>query len=178
MQKVRIYVASQIFAECWRDFNEKLAQRIEKEFPSVELYVPQRNKAINDKTKCASAEGIAQGDFTNNLDHDDIMIAVVDGDTPGIGTTVEIGYFSRMCQDEIERFGSTKKKIISLYTDSRECSNTVMDAKVEKLHEFAECQFSYLNLLLVGALKRYGVMCRTIDEVVEQLRIALKAYEE
>lgn len=173
-KKIRVYLASQIFAECWRDYNEKVAQRIEQEFPEIELYVPQRNSSINDKTKCASAEDIAQGDFTNNLDHDDIMIAIVDGDTPGIGTTCEIGYFSRMCQEEIERYGSTNKKIISLYTDSRECSNTVMDAKVDKLHEFAECQFSYINLLLVGALKRYGVMCRTIDEVIEELRKAIK----
>jgi ABC-type amino acid transport system permease subunit len=77
MAKIKIYLASQIFAECWRDYNEKLADRIEKEFPEIELYVPQRNKSINDKTKCATAEDIAYGDFTNNLDHDDIVVAVV-----------------------------------------------------------------------------------------------------
>ena len=175
---MKVYLASQIFAECWRDYNEKLAQRIEQEFPGIELYVPQRNKSINDKTKCASAEDIAQGDFTNNLDHDDIMVAVVDGDTPGIGTSVEIGYFARMCQEEIDRQGYTKKKIISLYTDSREPSKTVMAAKVDKLHEFAESQFSYINLLLVGALKRYGVMCGSIDEVIEALRTAIEEASE
>ena len=173
---IRVYLASQIFAECWRDYNEKLAQRIEQEFPEIELYVPQRNKSINDKTKCASAEQICQGDFNNNLDHDDIVVAVVDGDTPGIGTTLECGYFSRICQDEINRFGSTKKKIISLYTDSRECSQTTNTAKNDKLQEFAECQYSYLNLLLVGCLKRYGIMCHTIDEVIEALRDAIKEY--
>lgn len=178
MKKIRIYLASQIFAECWRDYNEKLATRIEEEFPEVELYVPQRNKSINDKTKCASAEDIAHGDLTNNLDHDDIVVAVVDGDTPGIGTVLEIGYFSRMCQEEIEKNGFTKKKIISLYTDSRECSKTQMPAKNEKLKEFAECQFSYLNLLLVGALKRYGAMCDNIDSVIEELHKAIEAYNE
>lgn len=167
---MRVYLASQIFAECWRDYNEKLACRIEEEFPNIELYAPQRNKSINDKTKCATAEDITYGDFTNNLDHDDVVIAVVDGDVPGIGTTLEIGYFARMCQEEIEKNGYTNKKIISLYTDSRECSSTYLEAKNEMLHEFAECQYSYLNLLLVGALKRYGVMCRTIDEVIEELR--------
>lgn len=177
-KKIRVYLASQIFAECWRDYNEKVAQRIEKEFPEIELYVSQRNNSINDKTKCATAEDIAYGDFTQNLDHDDIVIAIVDGDTPGIGTTCECAYFARMCQEEIERTGSTKKKIISLYTDSRECSRTVMDAKIEMLHSFAESQFSYINLLLVGMLKRYGVMCSNIDEVIEQLRIALNAYGE
>ena len=112
-KKVRVYLASQIFAECWRDYNEKLAQAIEEAYPEVELYVPQRNKSINDKTKCATAEQITYGDFTNNLDKDDIVVAIVDGDTPGIGTTLEIGYFSRICQEEIEKYGATKKKIIS-----------------------------------------------------------------
>lgn len=154
-----------------------MAQRIEQEFPQIELYIPQRNGSINDKTKCATAADICAGDFTNNLDHDDIVVAVVDGDTPGIGTTVEIGYFSRKCQEEIEKCGRTHKKIISLYTDSRECSNTTNAAKNEALNGFAECQYAYLNLLLVGCLKRYGVMCRTIDEVIEELRKALKEYE-
>ena len=176
-KKVRVYLASQIFAECWRDYNEKLAQAIEEAYPEVELYVPQRNKSINDKTKCATAEQITYGDFTNNLDKDDIVVAIVDGDTPGIGTTLEIGYFSRICQEEIEKYGATKKKIISLYTDSRECSNTYLEAKNEMLKEFAECQYSYLNLLLVGCLKRYGVMCRTIDEVIVELGKALSKYE-
>lgn len=174
MVKIKVYLASQIFAECWRDYNEKLADRIEEEFPEIELYVPQRNKSINDKTKCATAEDIAYGDFTNNLDHDDIVVAVVDGDTPGIGTTVEIGYFARMCQEEIERTGSTKKKIIALYTDSRECSSTVNSAKNEMLHSVAECQYSYLNLLLVGAIKRYGVICRNIEQVIEELDKAIQ----
>ena len=177
MKKIRIYLASQIFAECWRDFNEKLATRIEEEFHDVELYVPQRNKSINDKTKCANAEQIAEGDFTNNLDNDDIVVAVVDGDTPGIGTTLEIGYFARMCQEEIERNGFTKKKIIALYTDSRECSKTYLEAKNEQLKEFAECQYAYLNLLLVGALKRYGTMCRTIDDVIDELAMILQVYK-
>ena len=177
-KKIKVYLASQIFAECWRDYNEKVAQRIEREFPEVELYAPQRNASINDKTKCATAEQICQGDFNNNLDTDDIVVAIVDGDTPGIGTTLECGYFSRICQDEINRFGSTKKKIISLYTDTRECSHTTNAAKDAALKGFAECQYSYLNLLLVGCLKRYGTMCSTIDEVIAALRKTIAAYKE
>lgn len=166
---MRIYLASQIFAECWRNYNEVLADKIAAAFPDVELYVPQRNQSINDKTKCATAEQITYGDFTQNLDHDDIVVAVVDGDTPGIGTTLEIGYFARMCEEEIQKQGYTNKKIIALYTDSRECSSTYLDAKNEMLKERAECQYAYLNLLLVGAIKRYGVLCRTMDEVVDEL---------
>ena len=176
-KKIRVYLASQIFAECWRDYNEKLATRIEERFPNIELYVPQRNGSINDKTKCATAEDIAVGDLDNNLNKDDIVIAVVDGDTPGIGTTVEIGYFARICEEEKLRRGYTNKRIISLYTDSRECSHTVSDAKKDALSGFAESQFSYLNLLLVGILKRYGTMCYSIDEVLNELERALYEFE-
>lgn len=175
---MRVYLAAPIFAEWNREYNEKVAQRIEKEFPNIELYVPQRNKSINDKTKCATAEDICQGDFTNNLDHDDIVVALVDGDTPGIGTVVEIAYFARMCQEEIERTGKTNKCIISLYTDSRECSHTTNAAKNAMLKDFAESQYSYLNLLLVGVLKRYGTMCSSIDEVITALHQAIQKYKE
>ena len=177
MSKPKVYLASQIFAECWRDYNDTVVNRLLEAYPDLDIYVPQRNKSINDKKNCATAEQITYGDFTQNLDHDDIVIAIVDGDTPGIGTTLEVGYFSRICQEEIEHQGYTKKKIISLYTDSRECSHTFLPAKNEMLKEFAECQYSYLNLLLVGALKRYGVMCHTIDEVVHELGKALEEYK-
>lgn len=178
-KKIRVYLAAPIFTEANRLYNEMIGQKIEERFPDIELYMPQRNKSINDKTKCACAEDIARGDFTDNLDKDDIVVADVTGDIcPSIGTVTEIGYFSRMCEEEIQKYGSTKKKIISLYTDSRECSNTYLPAKNELLKEFAECQYSYINLLTVGALKRYGVMCRTIDEVLDELEKAIKAYEE
>ena len=148
---MKIYFAAPIFTQAHQMFNEYVAQKIEERFPDVELYVPQRNSSINDKTKCATAEDICVGDFDNNLNSTDIVVALVDGDTPPIGTTLEIGYFSRMCQEEINQNGFTNKKIISLYTDTRECSATVNDAKQHMLSEFAECQFSYINLLLVGA---------------------------
>ena len=165
-KKIKAYLAAPIFTEAARDYNEKVATRLEQEFPFLELYVSQRNTEINDKTKCATAEQICQGDFNNNLDHDDIVIAIVDGDTPGIGTTLECGYFSRRCQEEIDKQGYTDKRIFSLYTDSRECSHTYNAAKNEKLQEMAECQYAYLNLLLVGCLKRYGTMTSSIDELV------------
>lgn len=179
MKKVRVYLAAPIFSEADRDYNDKVADLIQAEFPDIELYVPHRNDEINDKTKCATAEQITYGDFTQNLDVDDIVVALLDGNAaPGIGTTLEVGYFSRICQEEINRLGSTKKKIISLYTDSRECSHTYLEAKNEMLKQFAECQYSYINLLLIGACKRYGCICRTIPELIDKLREALKEYDD
>lgn len=167
---IKIYLAAPIFSESDRMYNEILAKKIEESIPNIQLYVPQRNKSINDKTKCATAEDITKGDFDNNLNHADIVIARVDGDVPPIGTTLEIGYFCRRCQEDIEKNGKTDKRIFSLYTDSREPSHTVNDAKVNMLHEFAESQFSYINLLLVGALKRYGEMFYEMDKLVETVK--------
>lgn len=180
MKKIKAYLASPIFSEADRYYNDLVADKILEKFSDkLDLYVPQRNDEINDKTRCATAEQITYGDFTQNLDHDDIVVALVDGNiAPGIGTTLEVGYFSRICQEEIERNGFTKKKIISLYTDSRECSKTFLPAKNEMLKERAECQYSYINLLLVGALKRYGVLCTSIDEVLIELEKAINKYKE
>ena len=172
---MKIYLAAPIFSESDRLYNEILATKIEKALLNVELYVPQRNKSINDKTKCATAEDITKGDFDNNLDYADIVVARVDGDVPPIGTTLEIGYFCRRCQEDIQKTGKTNKRIFALYTDSREPSHTVNDTKVNMLHEFAESQFSYINLLLVGALKRYGDMFYTMDDLVDNLKSYVEA---
>lgn len=172
---MKVYLAAPIFTEAAQMYNDYVVNKILEKIPDLDIYVPQRNKDINDKTKCATAEDITVGDFDNNLNHTDVVIALVDNDTPPIGTVTEIGYFARICQEEIERQGYTNKKIISLYTDTRECSHTVIPEKIEMLNQFAESQFSYLNLLLVGVLKRYGKMCRTVDEVVEEVK---KSYEE
>lgn len=177
MNRVRVYLAAPIFAKWNIDYNEKLAQKIEEQFPEVDLYVPQRNASINDKTNCATSEDIAQGDIDNNLDKDDIMIALIDGDIPGCGTSVEVGYFARICEEEKKKYGRTFKRIIALYTDTRECSTTVNSGKVARLNEIAENQFAYCNLLLVGICKREGWIVRTEDELLDKLAEALKNYE-
>ena len=78
MSKPKVYLASQIFAECWRDYNDTVVNRLLEAYPDLDIYVPQRNKSINDKKNCATAEQITYGDFTQNLDHDDIVVAIVD----------------------------------------------------------------------------------------------------
>ena len=174
---MRVYLAAPIFSEADQMYNEYVAQRIEDTFPGIELYVPQRNKSINDKTKCADSKDICKGDFTDNLDVDDIVVALLDGNAaPGIGTTLEVGYFARICQEEINRLGSTKKRIIGLYTDIRECSKTANQAKIEKLSQVGECQLAYLNLLLVGAVKQYGTLCTSLDQVISELKAIAPAY--
>lgn len=37
---MKAYLASQIFAECWRDYNEKVVDRIMGAYPDLDLYVP------------------------------------------------------------------------------------------------------------------------------------------
>ena len=38
-KKIRVYLASQIFEEYWRDYNEKVTQRIEQQFAEIKLSV-------------------------------------------------------------------------------------------------------------------------------------------
>ena len=48
---MKIYLAAPIFSESDRLYNDLLVSKIEEAIPGVDIYVPQRNKAINDKTK-------------------------------------------------------------------------------------------------------------------------------
>ena len=112
---MKFYLASQIFSEGWRDYNDRVVNAIKAAYPDIDIYVPQHNKTINDKTKCATAEQITYGDFTQNLDHDDVVIAIVDGDTPGIGTTLEIGYLAAFVKKKLNAKVIQTRKLF-LYT--------------------------------------------------------------
>ena len=49
----KIYLAGPIFTEKDRMYLDWLYERLVPIFPNAQIYVPHRNKSINDKTKCA-----------------------------------------------------------------------------------------------------------------------------
>ena len=67
----------------------------------LDLYVPQRNKSINDKTKCATAEQIAAGDIDNNLNKDDIIISSAKIMKKNGMSIEEIAAITKLSEDEI-----------------------------------------------------------------------------
>lgn len=95
---VQVYLAGSMFCEADRMYNELLAKRIRERLDGlIDLYVPQENNSINDKTKCANSHDIFWGDY-NRLQKCDIFIARIDGDIPPSGTSAEIGIMSQRRQ--------------------------------------------------------------------------------
>ena len=166
---MKIYLAGPIFTERDRMYLDYLYDKIKPIFPNADIYVPHHNKAINDKTKCATSYDIYWGDY-NRLKETDLLIAVISADVPPIGTTCEIGIFTQMID------ANPHKKLIALYDDCREGYITCHDpnvaaAKMEAMRkEPGENQMSYVNIFLTGAIKTHGKLTCTSSELIAALK--------
>lgn len=176
MRPINIYLAGSIFYEKDVLYNKMLAEKIrakaeELEIP-IDLYSPVENKTINDKTKFADSRMIYAGDY-ERLEKTDLLVCCIDGDTPPIGTTCEIGIFSEMAKQ------STNKSVIALFTDSRDGFKTVIPEKIEIMKEgIAESQFSYTNLFLVGTIHACGTLVNNVDDFIKEIGLRLiKIYD-
>ncbi|WP_339182199.1 nucleoside 2-deoxyribosyltransferase [Oceanobacillus sp. FSL W7-1293] len=149
------YLANGLFSMGDRYVNEQLAKAIREAVPEIDLYLPQENAAINDKTAYANSEIIAEADLSK-LEKSDILIAVLDGVEIDSGVAAEIGAFSML-----------NRPIVGVFTDTRQQGRD-NQKKINALVEDAlENQFVYRNLFLVGLVKRNGVITSTIEEAVE-----------
>lgn len=158
LKKVHIYLGGPLFSEMDQDFNAKLAKRLREEFgDKIELYSPQENEAINDKSGYANSVMIAEGD-TIELLKSDILIANLDGAVIDPGLASEIGVFFTL-----------NRPVIGLYTDVRQ-GTYGNQQKIDALDEVAESQFSYTNLYTVGLVKMNGVVVQSSDALVEKVR--------
>ena len=160
---MKAYLAGPIFTERDRNFNSYLESEILKRCPDLDLYLSQNNKSINDKSGCATSADIYVGDVTR-LKAADLLITVTSADMPPIGTSYETAYFCGLCEN------NRNKYIISLYDDCREGSHTYSEAKLEAmLSGMAENQWPYINLLAVGYIKKFGEICFTSQELINQV---------
>ncbi|WP_339235895.1 nucleoside 2-deoxyribosyltransferase [Oceanobacillus sp. FSL W7-1281] len=149
------YLANGLFSMGDRYVNEQLAKAIREAVPEIDLYLPQENAVINDKTAYANSEIIAEADLSK-LEKSDILIAVLDGVEIDSGVAAEIGAFSML-----------NRPIVGVFTDTRQQGRD-NQKKIDALVEDAlENQFVYRNLFLVGLVKRNGVITSTIEEAVE-----------
>ena len=151
-KKLKIYFASPLFTDMERDYNKNVVDKIRFLFPNtVDVYLPQENDAINDKSGYADSQMIAIAD-TKELLEADLVIAVLDGITIDAGVASEIGIAYQHGID-----------IIGLYTDSRQGTFGNKD-KIKALDIVAESQFSYINLYTVGLIKSaFGVHKFVLD---------------
>lgn len=151
---MKIYFANALFSQADFDFNAQVVARLRQAAPSLDIYLPQENAAINDKNAYADAKMIAQAD-TEQVLAADLMIAILDGPTIDVGVASEIGvaYAKHI-------------PILGLYTDSRRLGATNQQ-KLAALQTVAENQFHYLNLYTVGLIKLHGGIYTTVEELVK-----------
>ena len=196
--KIQVYLAGSMFCEADRMYNALLAEKIrERVGDYIDLYVPQENLSINDKTKCANSHDIFWGDY-NRLQKCDIFIARIDGDIPPSGTSAEVGIMSQRRQNwdkglqdycrmavadyvtlsslELEenyiRMNGYEPVILGLCTDSRNPKRTYLEAKNELMkNEDYESQYCYFNLFTLGCIKVNGKLTTSIDELVDALEV-------
>lgn len=158
---MKAYLAAPIFTERDRNFNSYLESEILKRCPNLELYLAQNNASINDKTGCATSADIYVGDITH-LKEADLLITIMSGDLPPIGSSYEAAYFCGLCEQD------KRKRIVALYDDSREANHTYSTAKKDAMISgIAENQFPYINLLAVGFIKKWGNIYRTSKELID-----------
>ena len=165
-----------MFCEADRMYNAFLAEKIRERLgEDIDLYVPQENKSINDKTKCADSHDIFWGDY-NRLQKCDIFIARIDGDIPPSGTSAEIGIMSQRRQYwEENKNTEFPPMILGLCTDSRNPKRTYLDAKNELMkNEDYESQYCYFNLFTLGCIKVNGELATSVDDLVDKLEAAVK----
>ncbi len=152
------YLANGLFGLADRLLNAQIAQELRKVIIGVDLYVPQENDAINDKSAHADSVTIALADM-ERLKDSDFLIAVIDGVEVDSGVAAEIGAFFMM-----------DKPIFALYSDVRQLGRE-NDKKIQALiSDGTENQFMYRNLFLVGIIKKsQGGIYPTIEGLVDAL---------
>lgn len=152
---MKIYFANDLFNDATLAYNKMVVEEIERTYPHVEVYLPQRNDTINDKTAYADSKMIADADL-EELYSSDVLIAVLDSDDSGVA--LEIGAYEH-----------TKLPIIGIYTDTRRVAFGNEDKK-DAIEMIGENQVSYTNLMVVGVIKRNGHLVGSHEKAIKILR--------
>lgn len=141
--RIKGYLGNGLFSLQEQLFNKYLAEKLRKEIPELELYVPQENTEINDKTNFADSVAIAAADY-GRLQDADFLIACLDGLLVDPGLATEIGDMLSM-----------GKPVFGLYTDIRQQKefDSAFREKTMALIGVAESQWHYVNLYTVGRIK-------------------------
>jgi nucleoside 2-deoxyribosyltransferase len=160
---MKAYLANGLFGMGDRLLNSLIASEIRKEIQGIDLYVPQENDAINDKSSYADSIAIAKADM-DKLRESEFLIAVIDGVEIDSGVAAEIGAFYMM-----------DKPIFALYTDVRQQGRD-NNKKIEALiNDSTENQFVYRNLFVIGLIKQgEGNIYSTVEDLVEGIKRYLR----
>ena len=138
---MKVYLAGPVFTCAEREFNERLAQAMERHCKSVDIFLPQKCAA-----ELLGAKDFAQQMFhraLENIDKCDVVVAILDGADADSGTCVEIGYAK-----------AKGKPIVGVRTDLRASEDRGLNIMVANI-----CS----NLILSYSL---GV---AVDKLAEQI---------
>lgn len=155
---MKAYLANGLFSIGDRYVNEVLAKAIREAVSGIDLYVPQENDAINDKSNYADSLAIAEADLAS-LQQSDVLIAVIDGVEIDSGVAAEIGAFSML-----------KRPIVALFSDVRQLGRDNTQKIEALIADGLENQFIYRNLFVVGLLKQNGTIVQTIEEAAATVK--------
>lgn len=158
--KQQIYFASPLFSSMEVRYNAWVVEQIRQDYPNLEVYLPQEQGDINDKSQYANSLMIAKAD-TDALLASDVLVAVLDGLVidPGVASEIGVAYQAGI-------------PIIGLYTDSRQQGSEVPE-KIAALSEIAESQFSYVNLYTSGLIKLNGEIVSDERQLLDRLKVYL-----
>lgn len=156
---MKAYLANGLFGIGDRLVNEKLAKEVRKEMEGIDLYLPQENAAINDKSAFADSKAIARADI-DKLKESDFLIAIIDGVEVDSGVAAEVGAFYM-----------TGKPIYALYSDVRQLGRNNEEKIDALIEDGTENQFMYRNLFLIGIIKESGGgVFPTIEDLVDAIK--------
>lgn len=155
---MKVYFAAPLFSDADYMYNEHVASQIEEKVKGLDIYLPQRNMAINDKSEThASPVDIVKGDDEHLL-QSDIMIALLDGIAIDEGVACEVGVFS-----------NSGNPIFGLYTDSRQ-EGTDNELKIKELQKSPVSNpFMYKNSYVVGKVQMNGEIYSSVNNLIEDL---------
>ena len=85
---MKVYIAAGLFTIGQRVTNELIYDKLKSEIPGLEIYLPQKNEAINSKDNFADSVMIFEADYAE-LNSSDFLIAVLDDMDHGM--LVELG---------------------------------------------------------------------------------------
>ena len=146
---MKIYFAGPLFTPYERDYISKCAQVLREQ--GFDPFVPHENASPPDPGDTRSiAKRCFDKDF-GAIDESSAILAIVNGVEVDDGTACEIGIFYALMQSD-----PTRKGIIALHDDWR-TNETPGEGKG-------------LNAFVLGCVRRGGVVCKTLDAAVEQLK--------
>jgi nucleoside 2-deoxyribosyltransferase len=154
---MKVYIAAGLFTIGQRITNELIYDKLKSKIPNLEIYLPQKNEAINSKENFADSVMIFRVDYAE-LSNSDFLIAVLDDMDHGM--LVELGIMFEQ-----------GKRIFALASDIRTQGRDNKQKYEAFLKDPFELQWQYFNLFAIGAIKESGGGIYTnVDDLVQVVK--------